>query len=248
MLKKSFLTLAAVCLPHLILTHISNDLVKNHYPNAYSWYLSLSEKYPDAKLNTIEFCISDHHHAKNHTIYLPKSSIEFINNWYNVNCQSDEITQNLYKEEYLLLHEAAHALGYDYEKGEFVKTAAILAGSSSLLNTISQLLTQSIEPTQAAIKNTIRIAILAAGVFSYARLQEKNADHFANKTVDQKTLEAGIAWHEQNKKNLDLPVDSSSTKKILLEQINDLAHPRPTKREQRAQNSYKQRFKSINYT
>jgi hypothetical protein len=246
MLKKSFLTLAAVCLPHLIFTHISNDLVKNHYPNAYAWYLSISEKYPDAKLNTIEFCISDHHHAKNHIIYFPKSSIEFIDNSYNVYCQSNEITQKLAEEEYLLLHEAAHAIGYDYEKGEFVKTAAILTGTSNLFYSISQLLTQSIQPTQAAIKNTITIALLAAGVFSYARLQEKNADHFANQTVDQKTLEAGIAWHNQNKTDLNLSPDSSSIKNLLLEQINDLAHPRPTKREQRAQNSYKQRFESIN--
>jgi hypothetical protein len=113
-----------------------------------------------------------------------------------------------------------------------------------LLYTIIQGLAQTTTPEQVITKSIITVTILAAGVFAYARLQEKNADHFANQKADQKTLEAGIAWHEQNKKNLNIPKDSSNIEKLILEQTNDLAHPRPTKRQQRAQNSYNQRFQA----
>jgi len=244
MLKKSFLTLAAVCLPHLIFTQTSNDLVKNHYTNAYNWYLSISEKYPDAKLNTIDFCISDHHHAKNHCIYFPQSSIEFIDNWYNIDSNFNEISQKLTEEEYLLLHEAAHALNYDYEKGEFAKITVITTGTLSLLYLMSQVLTDSINPKEAIFKSSAIITALTASIFAYARLQEKNADHFANQIVDKKTLKAGIAWHEQNKKDLNLPENCPHIRKLILEQTDDLAHPRPTKRQQRAQISYNKRFKN----
>jgi hypothetical protein len=247
MLKRYFLTLAAVCLPHFICTQSPNILVKNHFPNAYQWYLDMSEKYPDAKLSSIEFCICDHHHAKNHTIYFPKSSIEFINSWYKSPQQSSEIQELLAQEEYLLLHEACHVLNYDYEKAEFIKIAALGAGFLSSLNSLVQVCTQSTikGALQQGAKGTAVAAVFAAGVLAYTRYQEKNADHFTNQNGDQPTLEAGINWHKENKKELNIPQDVSTLQQLIIEQISDLAHPRPTKRQERAENSYTQRFPAI---
>lgn len=245
MLKKTFLTMAFICLPHLISTQSLNNLVKESYPHAYQWYLDMSEKYPDAKLSSIEFCISDHHHAKNNSIYFPLSSIELIDQSYKSDNKSDIVLAQLAQEEYLLLHESCHILGGDYEKGEFLKKTVIASGLIAQLTLLIKNFSGVIDFKEATLKGVATAAALSAGIISYAQSQEKNADNFANTQADKKALEAGIDWHKKNKEELNLDQSSSDLKNAIIEQSYDLAHPRPTERQKDAEKTYDQRFSKI---
>lgn len=242
MLKKYFLTLAAVCLPHLIITDDQKISVKSRYPQAYAWYRDLAAKYPTANLSSIEFCISDHHHAGSDTIFWPEHNLQIINQFYGSSSIAPETAQLILEDEYLLLHETCHVLNGHTVKGAAALIAATTASAGMTLALTAQACTQAIPVAAAIAQGALGNVALAAGVFAYARSQERQADNFANQNADQVALQAGATWHQNNHDELQIPESASAIQQTYTEVSSDMAHPAPRERLSNSLQALENRF------
>lgn len=245
MLKKYFLTLlAAVFLPQLILADAQKISVKSRYPQAYAWYRDLATKYPLANLSSIEFCISDHHHAGSNEIFWPEQNLKIINQYYNSSAITPEIDLLIKEDEYLLLHEACHVNNSHVTKGGLALAGATTASAGLTLGLAAQACAGAISTTAAAASGILGNAALAASVYAYARSQEQQADEFANQNASQDVLQVGIAWHQNNHDELQIPTSASTLKQIYTEVSTDAAHPSPQSRMNAAKTAHADRFEN----
>lgn len=242
MLKKYFLTLAAICLPHLIITDDQKISVKSRYPQAYAWYRDLATKYPTANLSSIEFCISDHHHAGSGVIFWPEQNLKIIDLFYGSSSITPKIQQLMLEDEYLLLHEACHVLNGHTTKGTAAIVAATTASAGLTLGLTAQMCAQAIPAVTAVAQGALGHVALAAGIFAYARAQERQADDFANQTADQASLQAGAAWHQNNHNELQIPETASPLLQTYIEISSDKAHPAPQERLSSSLQALEKRF------
>lgn len=244
MLKKYFLTLAVICLPHLIITDNQKNLVKSRYPQAYTWYRDLATKYPKANLFSIDFCISDYHHSDSNAIFWPECNLKIIDQYYDSSFIAPEIQQLMLEDEYLLLHEACHALKNHVAKGGISLAAATTASTSLAIGLATAAYTETISTVVAIAYGATGSITAAASIFAYARTQEQEADEFANQNADQLALQAGIKWHQKNHKELQIPDNASAIQQTYIEITSDIAHPAPQERLNNAQQALNNRFNS----
>jgi|GEM_PF-1464231 len=243
MLKKVFLALATACLPHLIVTQESQVLVQSKYPKAYAWYCDMAQKYPDAHLAQIKFCISDHHHAGTDAIFWPEANLKIINDSYqSSNPMSDTNRQLLLEDEYLLLHESYHVAQSHILKGKLALATATTASAAITLGSIAQVCSQAVPIVTATTQAVAGNVAIAAAVYAYARSQETQADNFANQTADKSSLQAGMKWHTNNHQELQLPASNSAVTQTIAEIYADPAHPAPTTRLNSSQQVFNDRF------
>lgn len=243
MLKKVFLALATACLPHLIVTQEVQTLVQSKYPKAYAWYCDMAQKYPDAHLTQIKFCISDHHHAGTDAIFWPEANLKIINDSYqSSNLVSDANRQVMLEDEYLLLHEAYHVNHNHILKGNIAMTAAATASTVLTAGSIVQSCAQALPVLTATTNAVAGNVAIAAAVCAYARSQEQDADNFANQTADKSSLQAGMQWHLNNQQEIPLPANSSALTQTISEIYADPAHPAATSRLSSSQETFNDRF------
>lgn len=242
MLNKYLLIVFAACLPSLIVTDTQKILVKSRYPNADVWYRDLAAKYPEAQLGSIDFCISDHHHAGSDAIFWPESNLSIINQYYNSPSAPPKAVKMLQEDEYLILHEASHVQHGDTTKGGIALAAATSVSAGITAGIAAQACAGAISATAAVATGIIGNAAVAATILAYARHQEQQADAFANQTASANALQAGIEWHAKNDEELHIPEGASSAQKALIELSSDQTHPAPAARKASAQAALEQRF------
>jgi len=236
--------LAAVCLPHLIITDDQKISVKSRYPQAYAWYRDLATKYPQANLLSIDFCISNHHHAGSDAIFWSEYNLKIINQYYGSSSIPSNIQQLILEDEYLLLHEACHVNNDHTNKGGIVLATATTTGAGLALGLAAQACAGAISATAAVASGVLSNAALAAGVYAYARCQEQQADNFANQNAAQPALQAGITWHYNNHQELQIPADASALQQTYIEVSSDKAHPSPQNRMNAAAQTHATRFET----
>ncbi|MBP9765324.1 hypothetical protein KBD08_03230 [Candidatus Babeliales bacterium] len=222
-------------------------LVKDTYPQAYNWYVDVAQKYPQAQLKTISFAACTSHHADDKVIFFPKSILESINQNYayvlagsNV---SDKYLEFLYTQEYLLLHEAYHANNAHMTQGKIASALFFATGATiTIISIWMTLLTQPYVSRALIAQSVAGNITLASCLIRHMRLQERDADHFANQTASKQALTAGIAWHESNYQDFKLSPQATIIEQKLTAAQADLHHPSPMIRKQRAEQVYKTRF------
>lgn len=170
------------------------------YPGAQIWFNAMAQKYPQAHLNKIKFCVSDAYEAGLGIIYFPESRLITMNDVFN-NSNALDINDDRFaqfaEDEYLLLHEAMHVLSDDAQSRHLATLFAIgsvMALNSWLcykvVNNDMRILTQI---AGSALSASFGYVVLSA----YARFQESRADNFANQNADVKALRAVACWFER---------------------------------------------------
>lgn len=228
-----------VSTPLLLLANNSPLLVQDRYPGAQAWFNQMSEKYPQAHLKNVKFYVSDEessgqnqYYSGPNAIYFPKESLEQLNRMFS-SVQSGKTGQSIWNSfpeaEYLLLHEAAHVLNKDNEKGAIVLPAAFLTFLAINSSLSMATLSENIKTLPSIALLTAGNVALITGLYSYVRFQEYKADQFANKQASTLALLAGFLRHlkihtDRHGFNLE-NINSWSTK--LRDAFLDPSHPSP---------------------
>lgn len=243
MTKASFFSLIAMaifCLPIIALannkpctaSHEDHQcaeffLVKKMHPGAQAWFDHMTQKYPQAHLDKIMFCVGDNYESGPGTIYFPLDRIQRMDQVFNESSEQqifkylqsypeNEIFKEFAQDEYLLLHEAKHVSSKDYEKGIIASIAAttITATLCAFFATTSAL--GKIQTTTGIASSMLATATIFTTLWSYARYQESQADDFANKHADIQALLGGLGWFLQLDANDEIKEHSELNIKDIL--------------------------------
>ena len=233
--------------------------VSQRYLGAQRWFDYIVKKYPQAKLESVDFCISDNYQAGTNVIYFPEFRLQRMNEVFgSVDFASftDVMLAEFAEDEYLLLHEAKHVMSDDYKNGNRLLhtmgyTLAALCLTVGANKCCEESLLDGHKQSLEKIYNYAFVGIGAVALCScpiicwYARFQERRADAFANQTADQKALRAGILWYARlntlmNFENITIPDCVDPVFKF----IQDPYHQTPKFRQQQAMKAYFARFET----
>ena len=238
---------------------IEDVFVAKDYPGAQLWFDYMITKYPQAKLESVHFCVSDNYQAGTHVIYFPEFRLKRMNQVFgslNSKKITDAMLAEFAEDEYLLLHEAKHVMCNDFAHGNKVMDAAFYAFMSFSLTVLANQGVKALDSESNkklfekidhyALGGIAVTATLSAPIIClYARFQERRADAFANQTADKRALKAGILWFSRlntlmNFETIDIPhlIDP------LFKFIQDPCHQTPKFRQQQAFKVYNLRFGS----
>jgi hypothetical protein len=212
-------------------------LVKGTYPYAQMWYDYLAIKYPTAHLDQKLFLQTwrnvdakyMQHLSWFHNIYFPQDSLETINKLYKKVTDGEQLTQeeqlSLGKEEFLLLHEAAHIEHGDVA-ARCLAMSGILAGLTGLAEIHTSIGTEakaiSLLKDSFDVNRTIASAIHHYGIIiigtmlyvtmfnAFAHTHEIAADKFACDLADINALEGGITFFEDEKIDPLIDIEAES--------------------------------------
>ncbi|MBV8660524.1 MAG: M48 family metalloprotease [Candidatus Dependentiae bacterium] len=213
------------------------DLVKSKYPYAQAWYNDMAKKYSKAHLHQKLFLQRMHYVSPKHIswsstfnqIYFPQDSLKDIDNLYRRKLSGekliDEEELTLSKEEFILLHEAAHIEHNDMSKRIGSNIGLILAMNFLQMFILQNLEFKNKEPrdlnkldlikdfdflvTDSLLSITKIIALFCASI-EIARCQESAADKFAYELGDINSLHGGVSFFENEE--MDPLFDIQNTK------------------------------------
>ena len=201
-------------------------LVKTDFPYAQAWYDNLVLKYPTAHLDQKLFLQTwrnvdskyIQHLSWFKNIYFPQDSLETINTLYKKVVDEQQLTQeeqlSLGKEEFLLLHEAAHIEHQDVAARCYAMTG-IFAGLTGVAqlhtscgseDTVISFLEKSfnIPKVGATVMHHYGMVVIGAIMYAmtfntFAQTHEVAADKFACDLADMNALQGGIMFFEDKK-------------------------------------------------
>jgi hypothetical protein len=207
-------------------------LVKAQYPYAQQWYEAMVIKYPTAHLDQKLFLQTwrdvnskyVQHCSWFYNIYFPQESLENIDTLYKKVIDGQTLTEqeqiSLGKEEFLLLHEAAHIEHSDVF-ARCITMSGILAGLTGVAQIHESLGTQ--DQAISFLNDKLELGFAGATVFHHygliimgamiyatgfnavAHPQEVAADKFACDLADVNALQGGITFFED--KTVDPLID-----------------------------------------
>lgn len=245
---------------HVLFNKKSEDvLVSQKYLGAQRWFEYIVKKYPQAKLESTDFCISDNYQAGTNVIYFPEFRLQRMNEVFgSVDSQAftDVMFAEFAEDEYLLLHEAKHVISDDYRKGNSLlyATAYTLAALCLTVGANKCCEESLLEGRRELSEKIDTYAFIGMGAVAlcscpiicwYARFQERRADAFANQIADKQALQAGILWYTRlntlmNFENITIPDCFDPVFKF----IQDPYHQTPKFRQQQAMKAYFARFET----
>ncbi len=220
--------------------------VQDLHPGAQRWFEFMMQKYPQAHLNRVHFCVSDNYEAGYNTIYFPEHRLKDMDKVFGhvlVAQITEQMLAEFAEDEYLLLHEAHHILNRDARKQDFVLRATILAIVALNAVALGQIFNQKKISMQILVDACAGNCTLVAIFYAYAQYQERQADKFANQNASQSALLAGIDWFKRldtllRYENIDIPNWCNDGYRLW----QDPVHPLPLSRACRAAKAHKERF------
>lgn len=223
-------------------------LAAKDYPGAQLWFELMKTKYPEADLGKVNFCVSadstyySDYKFDDKYIYFPAVVLKRIHDHFLVlpdvvfkgsnglwHCKSSPETDKtfpmFFEEEYLLLHEACHALHNDVQKGKYATMVTLVVAACTAINYVAN-------KTSGAKFAAINVASILA-LCGYAMFQESRADGLANSLGSKEVLLAGRDFFKRidvltRLNNVNLPWWVNT----LNQWFYDPFHPTPAKRMQ----------------
>ncbi|MBP6892508.1 M48 family metalloprotease [Candidatus Babeliales bacterium] len=225
------------------------QFVISKYPGAQKWYEAMTVKYPQARLDQIQFCISDAYESGDSVIFFPEYRLRDMNTVFG-DVKLKKYTAKMFapfaEDEYLLLHEAEHVLKHDVYHGYLaIKTSGVLILTVAL-SAACLWKNDNLNASTGILSTSCIATIACVGLIWYSRFQEYRADNFANQNVDAATLRAGKNWFARlntlmSFENIAIPNFLNSFSQFL----QDPAHPTPQSRASKALQALMVRFGQI---